>query len=245
MIEVHPYAEIFPPMEGTDFEALVASIKENGLRDAITLYEGAVIDGRNRQLACELADVEARYEQLPAGTDPLAFVIDRNLRRRQLDESQRAMVAAKIATCKQGHNANSGIPLLSQSQVADQFNVSVDSVKAAAKVRNKGTPELQQAVEAGKASVSAAAEVAELPPEEQRAAVAAGSKAVAAKAKEAKAKKKKKRKARYTGSDKPAQTDHERHLETLQMAWDGACETAREKFVVINKANILSLLGAA
>jgi hypothetical protein len=62
-----------------------------------------VLDGRNRQRACNETGVAPRYRDL---TDkdghPLRFVIAKNLSRRHLDESQRAMMAAKVATMPHG-----------------------------------------------------------------------------------------------------------------------------------------------
>ena len=37
-----------------------------------------LIDGRNRQAACERVGVAPRYETLPAGTDPVAFILGAN-----------------------------------------------------------------------------------------------------------------------------------------------------------------------
>src|SRR5262249_35115993 len=50
-VKFHPLADMFPLMEGEDFDALVADIKANALRYKITLYEGMILDGRNRYRA--------------------------------------------------------------------------------------------------------------------------------------------------------------------------------------------------
>jgi hypothetical protein len=54
--------------------------------------------------------------------------------RRQLEESQRAMVAAKLklANLKRGDNSNAPIGALSQPEAADKLNVSRRTVQRAA-----------------------------------------------------------------------------------------------------------------
>jgi len=98
-------------------------------------------------------------------------VLSKNLHRRHLDSSQRAMVAAKIAGMKQGARSDlSPIGEKSQADAADALNVGKRSVERAREVSEDGIPELIAAVESGEVSVSAAAEVASLPDDEQRAA---------------------------------------------------------------------------
>jgi ParB-like chromosome segregation protein Spo0J len=55
--EFHPLANIFPLMEGDAFEELVEDIRRHGLRDPIVLFQGQILDGRNRYGACLEADV--------------------------------------------------------------------------------------------------------------------------------------------------------------------------------------------
>jgi hypothetical protein len=74
-----------------------------GLNQNITLYEGQIIDGRNRYAACQkvgfpIDNFITQYE----GSDPIGYVISANLRRRHLNTGQRAMIAAKLATAKVG-----------------------------------------------------------------------------------------------------------------------------------------------
>lgn len=165
--EMHQLCTAFPLMKSDQFMALVKDIRENGLLEPITLYEGKILDGRNRYTACVNAMIEPVFEEYD-GNDPLAFVISRNLSRRHLDESQRAMVAAKLANLKEGRPSETAqIYAVSQSDAADRLNVSRSSVQTAKAVIEKGEPELIEAVERGDIPVSVAAKVASLPEEIQ------------------------------------------------------------------------------
>ena len=110
-LEFHSLADIFPLVEGADFDELVADIKVHGLHEPIVVYEDKNLDGRNRYRACAVAGIEPTFT-VYTGDDPVAYVVSLNLRRRHLDESQRAMVAAKLATLKLGDNQHSeGLPI--------------------------------------------------------------------------------------------------------------------------------------
>jgi hypothetical protein len=128
-----------------------------------------ILDGRNRARACEAAQVDPRYELLPPDVDPLAFIIDKNLKRRHLNESQRAMAAAKIARLGQGARTDlSPIGEKSQADRAGIMNVGKRTVERADDVLDRAAPEVVKAVERGKLSVSAAAQSLALTPDKQR-----------------------------------------------------------------------------
>ena len=82
-------------MKGPEFGSLVEDIDEHGLREPILVYQGLVLDGRNRLRACEIAGVEPRFVEWDGVGSPLALVLSRNLHRRHLNEGQRAIIAAR------------------------------------------------------------------------------------------------------------------------------------------------------
>lgn len=182
----HPLSELFPLMQGREFDELVADVKANGLREPIWTYEGQILDGRNRWRACEAAQLAHRPMRAYEGDDPVSFVVSLNLHRRHLDESQRALVAGKLATFHLGSNQHSeGLPI---GRASDLLNVGERSVARAREVLDRGAPELVSAVESGRVSVSAAADVAELPQAQQREIVARGEREILEAAKQIRAK---------------------------------------------------------
>jgi N6-adenosine-specific RNA methylase IME4 len=189
----HPLSELFPLMQGREFDELVADVKTNGLREPIWIYQGQILDGRNRWRACEQAQLAHRPMREYTGDDPVSFVISLNLHRRHLNESQRADVAAALANMRQGERTDiepsANLQKVSVSKAAELLNVSERSVHSAGKVQREGTPELRTAVQAGRVSVSAAADIAELPKEQQREIVAKGEKEILEAAKQIRAKK--------------------------------------------------------
>jgi hypothetical protein len=139
------------------------------------LLDGAFLDGRNRYRACRAAGIEPRFEQWTPrheGDRPLAFVLSRNLVRRHLDESQRAMVAARAANLAVGvrgdyAQAASKEAGVSQTEAATKLKVSRSLVQRATKVLKKGTPELVEKVDRGVIPVSTASKLVVLPKAEQ------------------------------------------------------------------------------
>lgn len=171
-LDFHPLANLFPLIEGAEFDEFVADIRANGLREEVVVWQGKVLDGRNRYRACVAAEVEPRlaYFRPELFGDPLAYVISKNLKRRHLNESQRAMVAAAIETIRapgRPEENDANLHNIPRADAARRVNVSVRSVASAAAVRENGVPALVHAVEQGKLAVSEAAKAAKLAPAEQ------------------------------------------------------------------------------
>ena len=151
LLAFHQLANIVPLMTVEEFAALVEDIKgAQGLLEPITLYEGKILDGRNRARACRDAGVEPRFTDYE-GDDPLAFVISMNIKRRHLKASQRAMAAAELANMPPHRPSGKSANLqTSQPEAAKRFDIGTRYVASAAKVREFGAPELIDAVKRGR-----------------------------------------------------------------------------------------------
>lgn len=117
----HPDANLFPMLAEQELAELADDIRANGLRETIKLdHTGEfLVDGRNRERACELAGVDPRYELLTADVNIFSYVISTNLRRRHLTDEQRRAIIIKIK------ERNSE---LSNRQVAEIANVSRQTI---------------------------------------------------------------------------------------------------------------------
>jgi N6-adenosine-specific RNA methylase IME4 len=180
-MEFHPLANIFPLMEGGAFDALVADITQNGIRDPLVAYEDMILDGRNRWRAAERAGITITAKLVKQFNperegDPLEWVISKNLQRRHLDESQRAMVGSKLETFEHGGDRKSSdqdaIWHLDRDAVARMLNVSERSIARARVVRDSSNPNLIDLVEHGRVNVSRAAAIVKHPESFQHSVVA-------------------------------------------------------------------------
>ncbi|WP_375782877.1 hypothetical protein ACE10Z_23475 [Bradyrhizobium sp. Pha-3] len=130
-LPVHTFADLFWPLQGDAFHELVGDIRDHGVRDQIVLFDGQILDGRNRinaltfltesgevlgdgwgHRAGEPLDVEMlepsadnllfRTFNPAVEGDPLQWVVSKNLVRRHLTDDQRRMVGARLVNLKRG-----------------------------------------------------------------------------------------------------------------------------------------------
>jgi ParB-like chromosome segregation protein Spo0J len=104
--ERHELAMLFPPMDEEESAGLVADIRQNGLREPIILYQGKILDGWNRYLACREIAAErgddyledTYFDEFDGDDDDeaLLFVLARNAQRRHLNQSQKAVIALEV-----------------------------------------------------------------------------------------------------------------------------------------------------
>jgi len=95
ILQPHPIAEIFPMLPESELKTLTADIQESGLQTPIVLYEGKILDGRNRYAACISGSVDPAFTQY-TGSNAATYVLSLNLHRRHLTASQKATVAVEV-----------------------------------------------------------------------------------------------------------------------------------------------------
>lgn len=163
----HPLAELFPMLSDKETAELADDICTYGQRDPIVLHEGMILDGRNRLAACRFAEIEPHFVDYD-GDDPLGFVLSKNLHRRHLTESQRAMVAARIVDWDRGLNQHTAGPAnLQTREAARRLSISERAVAAARRIHEHGAAELVEAIREGRVSVHAGEALSELEHEAQ------------------------------------------------------------------------------
>lgn len=82
-------------MNEQEFAELKADIQEQGLLEPIITYEGKILDGRNRFMACNELGIKPEFVPY-TGNTPLHYVVSKNLKRRHLTAAQKAFVALEI-----------------------------------------------------------------------------------------------------------------------------------------------------
>jgi hypothetical protein len=184
-MEYHEAANIFP-LDEENIPSLAADIKQHGQSVPIELLDGKIIDGRRRWLACQRAGIEPTTKEVQVD-DPVVYVLGLNLERRQLTNSQRAMVAVKSRELVEKYareakenkkrkpadsvsavrRSQNGSPAKTSAKLGRDHKVSARNIERAHKVQQDGIPAVAEAVVRGKLTVTKAAEIAKLPKDEQ------------------------------------------------------------------------------
>ena len=98
--EAHPLAALMPMMDDDAFAQHKADVGKHGVREPITLYQGMILDGRNRykaakELGLTLSATNFKeFTGTPAEAE--AFVLSTNLHRRQMNNKQKQEFAQKM-----------------------------------------------------------------------------------------------------------------------------------------------------
>lgn len=94
-MDFHPIANVWPLMQEEELKALSQDIKQNGQLNPIWLYQGKILDGRNRYTACVMVGVKPLTKDY-TGEEPAAFAVSLNDKRRHMNKGQLGAVAVEL-----------------------------------------------------------------------------------------------------------------------------------------------------
>jgi hypothetical protein len=180
---------LIPPLNPAEKEELKRSLQKEGCRDKLVVcrLDGkcVLLDGHNRYDICNENEPRIPFETTEIAVsdriEAKIWILMNQRARRNLDESQRAMLAvalkdlyAEEAKQRQGtrtdlgKNLDEGKAGRSAKKAADDMGVSHQTVMYAEKVAKNGIPKLAELVNSGKVAVSAAAKATSLTTDQQQ-----------------------------------------------------------------------------
>jgi ParB-like chromosome segregation protein Spo0J len=187
-VKINPeYASLVPELSPEEYESLKQSIKENGLYvPLIVNQDGIVLDGHHRFKACQELGIQnpnTVTKEFKDKLDEQLFVIDCNLKRRQLNNFQRTELALKsksILTEIAKNHEKAGVKLdpsqdlvMGRQGVSGEIGklaeVSHETVRKVEKilVSESITDKVKQDLRLGKVSINEAYKTVELDQEHQ------------------------------------------------------------------------------
>ena len=180
----HPLSSRFSSITERQLTRLAASIRAVGQLDDVILFNGQVLDGWGRVLACERIGFTPRVRVLENNTTDVDVVLARNVTRRVMSDSMRALSVVDMYFDKngasqgiseeigQGSSAAPPSPThwtqftvwrLTKQQLADLADCSVRLIQDALRLRQSGVHAVVEAVRSGQIPLETAIDLLRQP----------------------------------------------------------------------------------
>lgn len=197
MLQINPeFKKLIPALTAEEFKQLETNCLAEGIRDAIVVWNGYILDGHNRyeianKHGLQYRTVEKHFE---SETDAKIWMIYNQFGRRNLNAWQRSVLVlefedvfkekAKENLSKSGGDKKSGWeispnpiiePMETRKELAKIANVSDNTISKVKVIEAKATPEVKAQLSAGDMSINQAYK--EIKQEEKQSIVAAERKA--------------------------------------------------------------------
>jgi hypothetical protein len=165
----HPIADVWPMMEQDMLQALAEDIKKNGQLVPVWLYEGMILDGRNRYAACKMIGVEPKTQPY-TGDEPTAFAVSLNDKRRHMTAGVRAAVAVELlpffeADAAKRRKETEGRPKKEQEKLGEKIPQVIPQHEKTTERNPKATEEASRSVGVNHRYISDAKKVKQEAPE--------------------------------------------------------------------------------
>jgi 16S rRNA G966 N2-methylase RsmD len=161
---------LIPPLSNEEYYQLKDNIEADGLREAIILWNGIVIDGHHRKKICDELGIEVRTisKEFENRWDVLEWVINNQFGRRNLTTFQKAELALKYepiiaarAKENQGmrtdipqNSAKSLTPVDTRAELATKAGISHDTIHKTKIIIEQADEETKQKLRTGASDMS-------------------------------------------------------------------------------------------
>lgn len=186
MFEIDPeFQAAIPPLSEAELSILTESLKAEGCRESLLVWNGLLIDGHNRYAICTEYDIPFKTSEVhfASRTDALVWIKKNQLGRRNLTDYQRAEIAlslkedlAKLARERQlgALKQNGAVPAKlpergeTRDALADMAGVSGRTLDKVERIEAEAIPEIREMARQGDVSIHAASQIAALSESDQR-----------------------------------------------------------------------------
>jgi transcriptional regulator with XRE-family HTH domain len=160
------FRKLIPPLSHEEYSQLEENLLENGIREAISIWQDIIIDGHNRYEIAQrhnLPFVIVSYD-FKTETDVILWIIKNQFGRRNLTAYDRSVLALRLKPViaeKAKENQGTRSDLLQNSakssdtrkELAEIAGVSHDTIAKVEKIEKSATPEILKKLKSGDISI--------------------------------------------------------------------------------------------
>jgi hypothetical protein len=171
-VKIDPeFEKLIPPLESEEYKQLEENIMKDGCREALTVWNGILVDGHNRYRICTEHHIKFQTENMnfPNREAVIEWILRNQLGRRNLSPTQRVELALRLKPIiqektQENREKNQGRPdtkklrqksdtvkIRTDEELAKLAGVSRDTIRKVELIKNEGTEEqIQRARQGGK-----------------------------------------------------------------------------------------------
>lgn len=150
---LHDLCTVWEQASDIDMAEMITSARALGgiFNDPSIIWEGKMLDGRNRQLVCKAIDKPMEYREFTGSYEQAReYVIAKNFARRHNTAGQRALALARMSLVDEKFGFNKGNVA---EHIAEELKCGVSTAKRALRLATEGDENAQQRVLRGDSSL--------------------------------------------------------------------------------------------
>lgn len=160
--KLHPAARLFPYPQSSELQKRKDLYATQRPKVYVTVLGDLVLDGKVDMVIAAELDLDIEFQEYE-GSDPVGFVLMRNLDMRSMNPTQKAMLAARLITTKHGDNRftlesqkSDSKSFFTREMAAKFTGASLSMTDLAVEVLQSGRADIIYALESGKMRISKA-----------------------------------------------------------------------------------------